>query len=121
MDISKVFKSFPHAYRGINLALKERNMRVHVIAVLVVGLAGIYFKIERVEWFAVILCFALVMSLETVNTALEDVCNKMRDDLGLDYEATRNARDIVAGAVLISAIFAVIIATMIFLPKLMVM
>lgn len=117
MDISKVFKSFPHAFRGINLVLQERNMRVHVIAVIAVTFAGIVFKITTIEWLVILLCFALVMSLETVNTALEDVCNKLRDDLGLDYKATRNARDIAAGAVLIAAIFAVIVAILIFLPK----
>lgn len=117
MDITKVFRSFPHAFRGISLVLQERNMRVHVIAVFVVSLAGIFLKISTTEWLVILLCYALIMSLEAVNTALEDVCNKLRDDLGLDYKATRNARDIAAGAVLINTISAVIIAIIIFLPK----
>jgi len=117
MDITKVFKSFPHAFRGINLVIGERNMRVHILAVFVVSLTGIFLKISTGEWLIILLCYALVMSLEAVNTALEDICDKLRDDLGLDYKATRNARDIAAGAVLIGVIFAVIIAVIIFLPK----
>jgi len=117
MNIQKVFKSFPHAFRGIELVLRERNMQVHVIAVVVVTLAGIILEIEIFEWLIILLCFGLVMSLEAVNTALEDVCNKLRDDLKLSYDSTKNARDISAGAVLISAGMSVVIAGIIFLPK----
>lgn len=117
MNILKVFRSFPHAFRGIELVLRERNMQVHVIAVMVVTLAGILLEIEVFEWLIIMLCFGLVMSLEAVNTAMEDVCNKLRDDLGLSYIATKNARDISAGAVLISAIISVIVAGIIFVPK----
>lgn len=117
MDIKKVFKSFPHAIRGISLVSKERNMRVHMIAVVVVTIAGLIFSISLVEWIAVFICFGLVMSLETINTVVEDICNKLRDDLGLSYESTRDARDIAAGAVLISAMFSVYVAIIIFLPK----
>jgi len=117
MDIQKVIKSFPHAFRGISLVIKERNMRVHILAVFVVSFVGVLLQATQTEWLVILLCYALVMSLETVNTALEDICNKLRDDLELDYKATRNARDISAGAVLIGTIFAVIISIIIFLPK----
>ncbi len=117
MNIQKVLKSFPHAFRGVELVLRERNMQVHVIAVVVVTLAGIILEIEIFEWLIILLCFGLVMSLEAVNTALEDVCNKLRDDLKLSYDSTKNARDISAGAVLISAGMSVVIAGIIFLPK----
>ncbi len=119
MDIKKVFKSFPHAIRGLSLVSKERNMRVHIIAVVVVTIAGLFFNISLMEWITVFLCFSLVMSLETVNTVLEDICNKLRDDLGLSYDSTKNARDLAAGAVLISAIFSVNVAILIFLPKIL--
>jgi len=119
MDIKKVFKSFPHAIRGLSLVSKERNMRVHIIAVVVVTVAGLLFNISLMEWIAVFICFSLVMSLETVNTVLEDICNKLRDDLGLSYDSTKNARDLAAGAVLISAIFSVNVAIIIFLPKIL--
>jgi diacylglycerol kinase len=117
MNILKVFKSFPHAFRGIELVVRERNMQVHIIAVLVVTIAGVLLNISNYEWLIVLLCFGLVMCLEAVNTAIEDVCNKLRDDLGLSYGSTKNARDISAGAVLISAIMSVLVAGVVFLPK----
>lgn len=119
MDIKKVFNSFPHAIRGLSLVSKERNMRVHIIAVVVVTIAGLLFSISLIEWIAIFICFGLVMSLETVNTVLEDICNKLRDDLGLSYDSTKNARDLAAGAVLISAIFSVNVAIIIFLPRIL--
>ena len=119
MDIKKVFNSFPHAIRGLSLVSKERNMRVHIIAVVVVTIAGILLSISLIEWIAIFICFSLVMSLETVNTVLEDICNKLRDDLGLSYDSTKNARDLAAGAVLISAIFSVNVAIIIFLPRIL--
>lgn len=117
MDIKKVFKSFPHALRGLSIVSRERNMRVHIIAVFVVTIAGLVFNLSLMEWVAIFICFSLVMALETVNTVFEDICNKLRDDLGLSYDSTKNARDMAAGAVLIVAIFSVNIAILIFLPK----
>jgi len=119
MDIIKVFKSFPHAFRGIALVIQERNMRVHILAVVVVTMSGVVLTISTSEWLIILLCFSLVLALETVNTAFERVCNHLRDDLGLSYQATKDARDIAAGAVLISAIISVIIAGIIFLPRLL--
>lgn len=92
-------------------------MQVHIIAVLCVICGGVFFSVEIYEWLIIMLCFGLVMSLEAVNTAMEDICNKLRDDFGLSYSATKNARDIAAGAVLISAIMSATIAGVIFLPK----
>lgn len=119
MDIHKVLKSFPHAFRGFHLASQERNMRFHLIAMVIVVLAGFVFYIEILEWLILLICIALVISLEAVNTALEDVCNKLRDDLGLSYDSTKNARDISAGAVLVSAIISSIIGLIIFVPKIL--
>jgi diacylglycerol kinase len=90
-----------------------------MIAVVVVTIAGLLFGISLSEWIAIFICFSLVLSLETINTVVEDICNKLRDDLGLSYDSTRNARDIAAGAVLISAMFSVYIAIIIFLPKIL--
>jgi len=117
MNILKVLRSFPHAFRGIGLVAQERNMQVHLIAVVVVTIAGILLNVEIYEWLIILLCFGLVMSLEAVNTALEDICNKLRDDLGLSYDATKNTRDVAAGAVLIAAIVSGVIAFIIFVPK----
>lgn len=94
-------------------------MQVHVLAVIVVTVSGISLGISVLEWLIVMVCFSLVLSLETVNTAFERVCNHLRDDLGLSYQATKDARDIAAGAVLVAAIISVLVGIVIFVPRLL--
>lgn len=115
----KVIKSFPHAVRGIMLVFNERNMQVHLLAVAMVIVFGFWLSISNLEWLIIFLCFALVTSLETLNSAIENVCNKLRDDLSLSYDATKNARDLSAGAVLIASFFSALIGLVIFVPKIL--
>ena len=71
---------------------------------------------EAQEWLTCLILFALVMSLELVNTAVEatvDLATKVYDPLA------KKAKDAAAGAVLIAAIFAAIIGLWIFVPKLL--
>jgi diacylglycerol kinase len=108
----KFLKGFVFAFKGILSALlSERNMKVHLLAVIVVSVAGCCFQISTTEWLAVLLCFALVISLEMVNTAIEILADRISP--GKD-EAIGKAKDIAAGAVLIAAIFSVVIAIMVF-------
>lgn len=115
--VFKVLKSFTYAGQGIAAAFQERNMKVHGAAALMVSFLGFFFRISLMEWILVLLMIGLVMSAEMVNTAIEDVCNAMRDELGLPYKSSKRARDIAAGAVLVLAILAAIIGAIIFLPR----
>jgi diacylglycerol kinase len=116
--LKKVLKSIFHASVGIFEALKERNMRIHVLAMVIVVVVGLVLDYTRGEWLIIIFLIAAVMSAEVMNTAVEEVCNIIRDRLRLDYAATRRARDLAAGAVLIIAIAAAVIWLMIIVPKL---
>lgn len=113
----KVLKSFTYAIQGIICGFGERNMRVHGIVTLMVLFLGFFFQISLLEWIIVILLIGLVMSAEMINTAIEDVCNAMRDELGLAYKSSKRARDVAAGAVLVQAIVAATIGGIIFFPK----
>lgn len=107
-----LLKSFIYAFRGIYLLIRsERNFQIHLIALIVVVVAGFYFQIHRGEWLIIILTSALVMGLEGVNSALEKLCDEVTQDR---KESIRNIKDIAAGAVLLTAISAVIIAGIIF-------
>ena len=114
-----MLKSYFYAFRGIFWTLKERNMRVHVFAALVVIALGIFFKISTQEWITLTIVISLMFSAETFNTAIESVCNENRDMLGAPYEATTKARDVSAGAVLLLAIGSVIVGGIIFVPKIL--
>jgi diacylglycerol kinase len=110
--ISGLARAFFLAFRGILIAFKkERNVKIHFAAVLIVSIAGTYFKITMYEWISVILCFALVISLEMINTAIEILADKISSE---PDELIGKAKDVAAGAVFIAAIFSVIVAAIIF-------
>lgn len=111
----KLINSFKYAGEGINSSLKtERNMKVHVFIMLLVILAGVLLKITRDEWITCIICFAIVISGELFNTAIETVVNIV---MPYRNEKAKLAKDISAGGVLVLAIGAAIIGLIIFVPK----
>lgn len=119
--LQKFINGFTYAFRGIAVAFGERNMRVHGVALFAVLLVSWWLKISQFEWLIVLLVSAAVMAAEVVNTALESLCNVVRDELGAKYDSTKNARDLAAGAVLILALCAAIIGLVIFGPKILVL
>src|SRR5690606_2412576 len=84
-----------------------------VIAVFVKS-TGIYFDITRIEWILQIAMIVLVMSIEGVNTAIEYIADFVHPDL---HASIGRIKDIAAGAVFIASIAAVIVAIIIYYPK----
>ena len=108
-------KSFGYAFEGIFACVKkERNMKIHCCAAILVVLAGIFFEISAAEWCLCLTLFGLVMALEMVNTAVEAVVDLVTEDR---KPLAKLAKDAAAGAVLIAAIMAAIVGCMIFLPR----
>lgn len=93
-------------------------MKVHLVALISVILLGVLVDLNQTEWIAILLCIGGVISLELVNTSLEELADLIRDTQHLPYSATRRARDVAAGAVFVMAIVSACIAALIFLPKL---
>lgn len=106
-------KSFRAAFRGAYLVSNERNMRFHLLMALIVVAAGLFFSINKTEWILVLLCIALVISLEAVNTAIEIIMNFIHPE---KHEAVRDIKDIAAAAVLVVAAIAAICGVIIFTP-----
>ena len=77
-------------------------------------IAGVILKINTTEWSIVLILCGLVISLELINTAIENAVDLVTEEYN---EKAKNAKDIAAGAVLFSAIIAAIIGFIIFLPK----
>jgi len=115
--MKKFFKGFYHAFIGIQHGFRERNMIFHGVVAVCVFAASFVLKISLEEWILVLLFVGLVLTAEMFNTSIEEVCNRIRDDLGLSYEATRKARDVSAGAVLVISIIAALVGILIFGPK----
>lgn len=107
--------SFYHAYQGIITGFKEeKNMKIHYFMMILVLIAGIIFKISFIEWIICFILFALVISLELVNTAIEATVDLVTKNFNIQ---AKKAKDTAAGAVLLVAIFSALIGFMIFIPK----
>ncbi|MFZ5365705.1 MAG: diacylglycerol kinase family protein [Patescibacteria group bacterium] len=120
MENNSLISSFGFAFSGIWQAVKrERNLKIHLLAAILVILAGIYFKISRLEWLVLVLTISLVLTAEIFNSAIEEICNLLKEKLSLDYGKTTLIRNLSAGAVLILAIGSVILGLIIFLPHLL--
>ena len=110
-----LLKSFANAFAGIGYFFaNDRNGRIHLAITLTVLAAGLAFQILPIEWIVILLCIALVISLEMLNSALEKLCDMVQPN----YHATiKVIKDVSAGAVLVATIISVVIGIIIFLPK----
>lgn len=116
-DLKKQLRSFRYAFQGIRCTFfKEQNLSFHYLAATVAIAMGLLLGIEKWEWVAVLLVIALVISLEMVNSAIEGIVDMVSPERR--KEAGR-IKDIAAGAVLVSAIGALIIGVIIFLPHIL--
>ncbi|ELR96826.1 diacylglycerol kinase family protein [Gloeocapsa sp. PCC 73106] len=112
-----LWSSFRYAWAGVNYAFTtQRNFRIHTaIALLAISL-GVALGISAVQMSIIILTCCLVMVLELLNTAIESVV-----DLTVKqtyHELAKIAKDCAAGAVLMAAIAALLVASFILLPPL---
>lgn len=107
-------KAFVYAWQGLKALLKyEHNARIHLVAaVLAVG-AGLLFGISPVEWCIIVLCIALVISAEALNSAIEALADKITTT---HDQLIGRAKDLGATAVTILALAAAVIGCIIFLP-----
>ena len=111
----KLRNSFKYAFEGIGEAWKtEQNLKIHFVIMALVIIAGFMFKISAMEWIVCLLLFAIVISLELINTAIETTVDIAMPEIN---EKAKYAKDIAAGAVLFSAMISVIVGLIIFLPK----
>ena len=112
----KIINSFKYAIHGIFSAFKtERNMKIHAFIMFLVIIAGIVLKIDKYEWIICVLCFAIVIGGEMINTAVETVVNMV---MPYKNDKAKIAKDISAGAVLVLAIGSAVVGVIIFVPKL---
>lgn len=108
----KFFKSFYYAGRGIVTALGQRNFRFHICAVaFVIFFAARFYSFTAERWAILLMTCAAVLSLETVNTGIEKLADKVTEE---NSHRIRLAKDCAAGAVLIAAIGAVAVGVALF-------
>lgn len=110
----KLLKSFRDAFNGIGILIRsERNFQIHLAAFIIALGAGFYFDISQGEFVIILLVSTLVFALEGINTAIEKLCDEVTEER---KESIRKIKDVAAGAVLITAILALVIGGIIFVP-----
>ena len=106
--------SFRYAFSGVaQLFRHETHAQLHLLAALLVIVAGLITGLARWEWLALILSIALVMAAEGLNTALEALADALHPQ---HHPLIGKAKDIAAGAVLLTALASLVVASLVFLP-----
>ena len=111
-------QSMKHDVNGIKTVFQdERNFRFDIVAAIVVVILGFLLKIERFEWYWIVFCIFLMFILEMLNTVVEQLVDLMVEH---NYHlAAKKAKDVAAGVVLMGAVFVLIMASGIFIPKIL--
>jgi diacylglycerol kinase (ATP) len=109
-------RSFRHALRGALRMLRcQHNAWIHAAATVVVVGAGFWFQVSRADWCWIVLAISIVWTAEALNTAFEFLADAASPDF---HPLVRDAKDVAAGAVLITAVAAFLIGAIIFWPYL---
>lgn len=108
------FKSFQYAFEGIFYLFRtETNAKIHLVAATLIIILSFYFGLNNVEWLFILLSIALVLICEAFNSAIEKLCDFNSLEI---HPKIKIIKDIAAGTVLMAAIFALIVALIIFVP-----
>ena len=114
-EYKKLINSFKYAIEGFVSSFKtERNMKIHILAMILVIFLGIYLKLTVMEWCIVAFAISLVIGAELFNTAIETIVDMVSPEKN---PKAKLAKDISAAAVLALSIGAAIVGCLIFIPK----
>jgi diacylglycerol kinase (ATP) len=115
-ELTKRIISFRYAFEGWAYVLRtQHNAWIHGAATVAVVILAFWLGMSRVEWSILILTIAIVWLAEFTNTALEAVIDLVSPDY---HPLAKTAKDVAAGAVLVSACAAVIVGLIILGPPL---
>lgn len=112
MQKPPIHKSFLNAFRGVFMMMKtERNFQIELFAFFVNLFLIFYFNLNNTETALVLIASFAVLSAEIFNTAIEKICDIIQPDFD---KRIGFIKDIAAGAVLLTAIAAVIIGVLVY-------
>ena len=117
MNIAKLIRSFGFAFEGLRLAvIVDQNVRLHIVVGISVLVASILLKVTKIELLFVVFAIFFVLITEMMNTSIEEMTNLISKE---HSEEARIAKDVAAGAVLLSALFAIVVGIAVLLPPLL--
>ncbi|HEY5953356.1 MAG TPA: diacylglycerol kinase family protein [Terrimicrobiaceae bacterium] len=113
-ELSGRIKSIGHAIDGILYVLRsQHNAWIHAAGTILVAAAGFFFHLSAAEWCWIVLAATSVWTAEALNTALELLADAATKEF---HPLIGQAKDVAAGAVLVTAIGALIIGGIVFWP-----
>lgn len=108
----KLFKSFGWAMNGVQTVWREEvNFRIESTIALIVLASAYYLEFTMLEWMIIIGCIGAVLAAEMVNTAMEDLCNKVEPNTD---PVIGKIKDVMGGFVLLVSSASAIIGIMLF-------
>ncbi len=113
--MQQFLRSFRHASRGLRYAFQhEHNFQIEVIFALLILFLSLVFDISPTEQSFLVLIICIVLALELLNTAVERLVDMTKPRV---HPYAKVVKDIMAGAVLVSSFFALLIGFIIFFPR----
>jgi len=113
---SSLLQSFNFAFQGVVAAVRhQRNMRIHLLLGFVVLIGSVFLNLSRLQLAIVFVAVAFVFITEMINSAIETVVDMITDEF--DPRA-KHAKDLAAGAVLVAAINALVVAYLVLADRL---
>ena len=108
------YQSISCALNGLYSAIKsEKNLQIHVVCLMSTSVVAYLYKFSITQWCILLLCQTIVISFELINTAIEQLANKVTPH----YDDTiKSIKDIAASSVLVAAMFSCIIGILLFFP-----
>ncbi len=108
----KILKSFLYALQGLKYCITtQRNFRFHIVAAVSVLIASLFYNFSKAEmmwlWFAIL----FVLICEMINTAIESAIDMHGGEYNINAKISK---DVAAGAVMLSAVMAFVIAITLF-------
>lgn len=114
-NIMNRLKSFKYAFNGLGILIKEEhNSWIHLFAAICVIIAGLIFDVSKFEWISIVFAIGFVISLEIINSAIENIADFVSPER---HSKIKKIKDLSAAGVLVSAITALIVGLIVFIPK----
>lgn len=115
--VHKNIKSFKHAHDGLAWVLRtQTNFKIHLLLSLMSIIGAFVFKITYFEFLLILILICLGLVIEIVNTAIEETIDALDKN---HREEIRIAKDVSASAMLVFSVGSFIIASIIFIPRIL--
>ena len=109
-------KSFGYAFHGLKIvAGSQHNFWIHLVVACLVVISGIVVRLTTMEWCIIVITIFLVLAIEVIHSAIDKLVDFVSPGF---HQQAGLVKDISAAAVLLTAIAAVVVGLIIFLPKL---